>query len=160
MRVRTARTIRNCLPVFRVVCPQRWESLAPTDELGVRHCGQCDQQVHFCTTDAETVAHAQAGHCIAREMPDSSEMRAVYVGQPVGLPPETPQQAEARRLMLRERGVDDAIKNARSSSRCCPQCQYPAPDWRVSCRVCGFEFGRVLADSPDAEPSAAPDGVE
>jgi len=147
--VRTTRTIRNCLPVFGLVCPQRWESLAPTDEPGVRHCGQCDKEVYFCTTDAETVSHAQAGHCIAREMPDLSEMRAVYVGQPVGVPPETSQQAEARKLMLRERGVDDAIKNA-SCSRCCPECQYPAPDWRVSCRVCSFEFGRVLVGSQDA----------
>jgi len=135
--------------VFGLVCPQRWESLAPTDEPGVRHCGQCDKEVYFCTTDAETVSHAQAGHCIAREMPDLSEMRAVYVGQPVGVPPETSQQAEARKLMLRERGVDDAIKNA-SCSRCCPECQYPAPDWRVSCRVCSFEFGHVLVGSQDA----------
>ncbi len=141
--MRTTRPIQNCLPMFRLVCPQLWEELTPTDESSVRHCGQCDQRVYFCTTDAETIAHAGAGHCIAREMPDSSEMRAVYVGQPVGLPSETPQQAEALRLILRERGIDDAIKNARSSSRSCPQCHYPAPDWRVSCRVCGFEFGRV-----------------
>jgi hypothetical protein len=107
--------------------------------------------VYLCSSDEETVGHAQAGHCIAREMPDSSELPHVYVGQPVGLPPATPQQEEANRLMLRERGVDDAIKNARSSTRSCPRCQYPAPDWRATCRVCGFEMGRATADgSPGA----------
>ncbi len=151
--MRTTTTIRNCLPVFRLVCPQRWEDLTPTNEPGVRHCVQCDQRVYRCATDAETIAHARAGHCIAREMPDASEMRAVYVGRPVGVPPETPPQAEARRRTLRERGVDDAIRNARISSRSCPLCDYPAPDWRVSCRVCGFEFGRVATGGGrDAAP--------
>jgi hypothetical protein len=143
--VHTTRTIRNCPTVFRLVCPQRWEALTPTEEPGVRHCGRCDQRVYICSSDEEAVTHARAGHCIAREMPDASELPRVYVGQPVGLPPVTSQQEEARRVMLRERGVDDAIKNARRSSRCCPRCKYPAPDWRVECRVCGFEMGRAVA---------------
>ena len=160
--MRTSRTIRNCLPVFRVVCPLQWEALAPTDDPCVRHCGQCDRRVYYCTTDAETVAHAEAGHCIAREVPDASEVPAVYIGEPNGRPsrspPWTPQQSEAARLRVRERGIDDAIRNAPISTRCCPSCQYPAPDWRVSCRVCGFEFGRVVAGgSADAEPGAAAD---
>lgn len=138
-------TIRNCLPMLRLVCPQRWEALAPTEEAQVRHCDQCDRRVHLCSTDEETIAHARAGHCIAREMPDASELPHVYVGQPVGVPPVTPQQEEALRVRLRERGVDDAIRNARRSSRCCPRCSYPAPDWRVDCRVCGFKIGRAVA---------------
>ena len=142
--MQTTRTIRNCLPVFRLVCPQRWEGLTPTDQPAVRHCGHCDRQAYLCSTDADTIAHAHAGHCIAREMPDASELPHVYVGQPVGQPQITPQQEEARRAMLRERGVDDAIKNAQRSSRCCPRCRFPAPDWRVACRVCGFEIGRAV----------------
>lgn len=141
-------TVRNCLPVFRLVCPQRWERLAPTDDPAVRHCSQCDRPVHYCESDAETVARAQAGDCIAREMPDLSELRRVYVGRPREVPTETPVQAEARQLMLRERGIDDSIKNAASSTRSCPRCSYTAPDWRVACRVCGFEFGRILQDEP------------
>ncbi|MDR3637829.1 MAG: hypothetical protein P4L84_28745 [Isosphaeraceae bacterium] len=143
--MKTTRPIRNCPPVFRFVCPKRWEALTPTEERGVRHCGQCDQRAYLCATDEETVTHARAGHCIAREMPDAFELPRVYVGQPAGLPPVTPQQEEARRAMLRERGVDDAIKNAQRSSRCCARCKYPAPDWRVECRVCGFEMGRAAA---------------
>ncbi len=152
--MQTTRTIRNCLPVFRLVCPQRWEELTPTDLPTVKHCGQCDRQVYLCSTDAETITHAQAGDCIAREMPDASDSPRVYVGQPVGLPPVTPQQAEARRIVLRERGVDDAIANARRSSRCCPRCRYPAPDWRVECRVCGFEMRRAVAGNTKDTPSA------
>lgn len=143
--MRTTKTVRNCLPVFRMVCPQQWDALTPTGEPGVRHCGGCDRRVYLCETDAETQAHARAGHCIARELPDASEVRAVYLGLARELPPETPEQAEAGRRRLRERGIDDAIKNAGRSSRSCPECQYPAPDWRVSCRVCGFEFGRVAS---------------
>lgn len=143
--MQTTPMIRNCLPVFRLVCPQRWEALAPTEEPGVRHCDRCDQRVYLCSSDEETIAHARAGHCIAREMPNASELPRVYVGRPVSVAPVTPEQAEALRVMRRERGVDDAIRNARRSSRCCPRCQYPAPAWRVECRVCGFEMGRAVA---------------
>ena len=149
--MQTQQTIRNCSEVFRVVCPQRWEALAPTDELGVRFCGQCEQQVYFCESDEETIAHAHAGHCIARELPDASELPRAYIGQPAVRPPATPEQNRAGLWKVRERAVDDAIKNARRSTRFCPKCRYPAPDWRVSCRVCGFEFCRVPSGGgPDA----------
>jgi biotin synthase-related radical SAM superfamily protein len=68
----------------------------------------------------------------------------LYLGKPeFPPPPETPRQAEASRLIDRELAIDDAIENVRYSTRSCPGCEYPAPDWRVYCRVCGFEFGRV-----------------
>jgi hypothetical protein len=127
-----------------VQCPRRWEELTPSDEPTVKHCSACDQLVFFCVTDEETIAHAKAGHCIARELPDESELPHTYLGQPQEVPPVTEQQDRAERLMLRERGIDDSIKNAQSSSRCCPRCQYPAPNWRKTCRICGFEMGRVL----------------
>lgn len=141
--MKTIRTVRNCLPVFKVVCPQRWEELAPTEAQGVRHCGQCDRDVYFCSTDRETIEHARSGHCIAREMPDNSELPSIYVGQPHEAPTITAQQEEASLLERRERGVDDSIKNALLSTRCCPRCLYPAPDWRVECRVCGYAIERV-----------------
>ncbi len=103
--MKTSRTIRNCLPAFRVVCPLQWEALAPTDDPAIRHCARCARQVHYCTTDAETIAHAKAGHCIAREMPDIAGMRAVYMGEPNSSksrqPPETAQQAEVARIRVR-----------------------------------------------------------
>jgi hypothetical protein len=144
--MKTQLTIRNCLPAFRFVCPQRWESLTPTEQGWTRHCSQCNRQVYLCTSDEQTIAHARAGNCIAREIPDGSELPHIYVGQPSGLPATTPEQERALEISHRERGIDDAIKNAQRSSRCCPRCQYPAPDWRVACRVCGFELERVKAD--------------
>ena len=148
MRARRSERSRNCLPVFRFVCPRRWEGLTPTDEPTVRHCGQCDRQVYFCSTDAETIAHARVGNCIAREMPDAAELPRVYVGQPVGLPPVTPQQEEARRFMLRERGVDDAIKNARRSSRYCPRCGYPAQTGGSGAECAAARWGGLSTRRP------------
>ena len=130
--VKTNRTIRNCpLPVFRRVCPQQWAALAPTDQPLIRYCGQCNQNVYFCSNDEETLAHARAGHCIARELPDHSELPVMYVGEPKNVPPITPEQEEALRLKHRESGIDDALKNLRSK-RSCPRCHYPSPSWRTS----------------------------
>ena len=120
----------------------RWEELTPTDEPGVRDCGECHRRVYFCTTDAETVAHARAGDCIAREAPDSSEARRLFLGQGA-VPPATPRQEEAEWLLQRESGIDEAIEDLRYSSRSCPECEFPAADWRLYCKVCGFEVGRV-----------------
>jgi hypothetical protein len=144
--VKTKQTIRNCpLPVFRQQCPRQWEELTPTDDTSVRHCGQCNQHVYLCSTDEETLSHARAAHCIARVIPDESELPPMYLGQPKYVPPTTPEQEEALRLTHRERGIDDALKNL-SAPRSCPRCRYPAPSWRTSCRVCGFPLGRLQAD--------------
>ena len=141
--MKTNRTIRNCpIPVFRRVCPQQWEALTQTDQPNVRYCEQCNQNVFLVSTDEETLSHARAGHCIAREIPDASELPAIYVGQPKSSPPHTVEQEEALRLTHRERGIDDSLKNL-DSPRFCPRCHYPAPNWRMSCRVCGLEIGRV-----------------
>lgn len=145
----TKRTIRNCLPVFQVVCPKLWDELTDSDDPSARHCNQCDRQVFLCTTDDETIAHARAGDCIAREMPDISGMRSIFLGKPVrpeAAIPETPEQREVGRMRQREWGVDDSIKNAERSARTCSKCHYPAPDWRLTCRVCGFEMGRANVD--------------
>ena len=157
--MKTRRTIRNCpLPVvrralrdFQRVCPQQWEALTPTDQPSVRHCGQCDHDVYLCSNDEETLSHARAGHCVAREIPDESELPRVYVvGRPKHVPPGTPEQEEALRLTQREHGIDNALRNL-SAPRSCPRCHYPAPSWRTNCRVCGFAVG-VLREGggPDA----------
>lgn len=137
------RTIRNCPPGFRRVCPETWDGMAPTAEPTVRHCGRCDRPVYFCTTDAETIARARSGDCIARERPDPAGLPRLTIGQPGFDPPVTPEQAEARRREAREGGIDDAIRNAPRATRACPACGYPAPDWRTTCRVCEHEIGRV-----------------
>lgn len=149
--MKTQQTIRNCpLPVFSKQCPRLWEELTPTAEASVRHCGHCNRDVFFCSTDDETLTHARAGHCIARAIPDESELPDIYLGQPKHVPPPTPEQEEAEHLTHRERGIDDALKNL-TTRRSCPRCRYPVPGWRTTCRVCGLELGRLSAGGrPDA----------
>ena len=50
---------------FSLVCDKRWETLLPTEEDSVRHCNECQTQVHYCHTVREAEAHARAGNCIA-----------------------------------------------------------------------------------------------
>ena len=142
--MKTRSTIRNCdAKGFDFVCPQDWYALETTDVESQRYCSHCKQTVYFCVTDDETLSQARAGHCIARELPDSSEIPGIYVGRPKEpIQRNTETQEQALEWTHRERGIDDSLKNI-DAGRCCPKCQYPAPDWRKTCRVCGFEMGRV-----------------
>jgi hypothetical protein len=141
------KTIRNVRHCFRFRCSRLWEDLAATDRAEVRHCGHCEGDVYFCQTDEETLAHARAGHCIAREAPDDSELPKIYIGQPAQVIEPSPSQEEAGRWKRRESAIDDSLRNAASSTRSCPRCSYPAPNWRKTCRVCGFEMGRATGEA-------------
>lgn len=57
--------IEGCEPTFRFKCPLRWEALAGTDAPDVRHCDQCNRQVHFCTDLGDVKRNARAGNCVA-----------------------------------------------------------------------------------------------
>ena len=142
VKVKTKLTIRNCKSTFRFQCPKLWNELLLTSSAHIHHCTVCERDVFFCKTDEETIEHAKAGHCIARELPDEKELPHIYVGQPANPPISTPVQEAALNWFGRERGIDDSIKNAHAD-RSCPKCNYPAPHWRASCRVCGFEMGRL-----------------
>jgi hypothetical protein len=75
--------IQNCPIAFRKQCPQRWEALSPTDQPAVRHCGECDRQVHLCTTSEDAAVHARAGHCIALAVESMAwGPRSMVVGEP------------------------------------------------------------------------------
>lgn len=90
-----------------------------------------------------TVAHARAGHCIARELPDESELPVMFLGQPAAEEMEsTLAQEGAWGWSARESAIDDSIRNAPAAARARPRCSYPAPAWRAICQVCGFEMGR------------------
>lgn len=141
--MRTERTVRTCPIRMKFTCPRTWEGLQPTADSDIRHCGQCNRDVYFCRTDEETLHHARAGHCIAREEPHSDEMPRIMLGQPEVIPEVTPRQKQANAWRLRERGITDALDNARyEGARDCPQCGYPVPSFRKSCYVCSFELGR------------------
>jgi hypothetical protein len=128
---------------MKVVCLKTWEGLQPTADSDVRHCAQCNEDVHFCRTDEETLRHARAGHCIAREEPLSEELPHLVLGRPESPPVVTPEQQQASALRARERGITDALDNARyEGARDCPECGYPVPRFRKTCYVCAFELGR------------------
>jgi hypothetical protein len=141
--MKTEVTVRNCPTRFRFECPRTWDSLSATADSAIRYCDQCRERVYLCVTDLETIEHAKAGHCIARECPHETELPAMVIGRP-DVPTEfTKAQEAALERLHRESGIDDSIRNI-DAPRCCPKCQFPAPPWRVSCRVCGFEMGRSV----------------
>jgi hypothetical protein len=101
------------------------------------------EDVHFCRTDEETLRHARAGHCIAREEPHPDELPYLMLGRPAIPPVVTPEQEQARALRAREGGITAALDNARyEGARDCPECGYPVPSFRKTCYVCAFELGR------------------
>jgi hypothetical protein len=142
-------TIRNCSSATCLECPLLWDRLIPGDSPTMRRCGNCDRSVHLCSTDEETVAHARAGHVIARETPTDAELGTEYAECAPGLflplawGEPTPEQAAARGRRLREFAIDAALGAVRYASRDCPWCRYPVADYRVTCHVCRMAIGRV-----------------
>lgn len=138
------RTIRNCTIRPKAKCPKRWDDLTPTDSPTTRHCPKCDHAVHFCATDEETLAHARAGHCVARQEADRTGMPMV-IGRAIGpLPDDTERLCRSVAGDRREHGIDMLLKGGLDSpSRPCPNCIYPVPNFRKSCYVCGTILGRA-----------------
>lgn len=50
---------------FEYRCPQRWDTLLPTDDAAVRHCPQCERNVHYCRSVRDARRLADAGECVA-----------------------------------------------------------------------------------------------
>jgi uncharacterized protein (TIGR02996 family) len=73
---------------FELQCPQRWEQLVPTAVDGVRRCGSCNHDVHYCTSIDQARTHAEEGGCIAvdiglpREKHDLMSPRMMMMGRP------------------------------------------------------------------------------
>jgi uncharacterized protein (TIGR02996 family) len=57
--------VEGCGVEFRFRCPKKWEQLQPTAEEDVRFCGQCRQQVFFCSSINVAQTHAALGECVA-----------------------------------------------------------------------------------------------
>ena len=50
---------------LELVCPMRWDKLAPTDREDVRSCSGCHREVTYCTTITQARAVAVKGGCVA-----------------------------------------------------------------------------------------------
>jgi hypothetical protein len=141
--------IRNCLVRFRTVCPKTWDELSPTPAAeGVRFCGTCAREVFLCTSDADAVMHARAGHCIAKPAPDPRGLphQVLRLGEPEE--PEAQPTAEEL-LWMEEASLEKAktyaLQRAEHASRLCPGCGYPCADWWTTCHVCELDIGRAPA---------------
>ena len=53
---------------LELVCPMRWDKLAPTDREDVRSCSGCHREVTYCTTIAEARTIARVGGCLAVDL--------------------------------------------------------------------------------------------
>lgn len=60
---------------FSFKCPKTWERLSPTDIASIRHCSECDRDVHLALTEEDFRRHANGGHCVAVRVltPDAPE---------------------------------------------------------------------------------------
>ena len=95
----------DCERMFRKRCPQSWRILDSTPVADVRHCRECDRDVHLCRTPAEFVAHGERGHCVAIPEDLFAPESSLGLGQPS---PE----AVVRERDLMERGIawwDEAL---------------------------------------------------
>jgi hypothetical protein len=138
------RIVRFCGVKFKRPCSVNWDLLEPTADDKARHCRTCDQDVHLCVSDEETMQHAEQGHCIARPIPSDSELPRMVLGRVdavVRLP--TAAQEAALRVVGRERDIARSLDDWRFSKRRCTACGYPVADWLVSCNVCGSKEFRV-----------------
>jgi len=50
---------------FHFKCPQLWSRLQPTPAESVRHCPECDRDVHLALTEEDFCRHSEEGWCIA-----------------------------------------------------------------------------------------------
>ncbi len=135
--------IRNCPIKFGKVCPKSWDALRETDDQAVRHCDACREDVFFCSSDADAIAHAQKGHCIAMPVPKSARHGPTMMRRPkLPLAPLSAKEAAALAAYQKEESKSHALRDIKYASRHCPDCGYPVSDWLPTCRVCGFKIGR------------------
>jgi hypothetical protein len=73
-------TIRNCRFAFK--CTRTWESLIDTGRPDVRFCGECQQEVHFCHTDAQLAHAIRMNRCVAIGRPAASDEEIHVMGLP------------------------------------------------------------------------------
>jgi hypothetical protein len=161
--MKTQITVVRCPPGQRP-CRLNWESLTPTDEANVRTCPHCGEAVFLCKTDAEAIAHAAQGHCLAMPIFHDSEDPENYLDDLSG--ELTPAEEAALKVRRIEGAKERALKNAQHANRNCAVCGFPMPPWVKACGVCEMmtfdpnKWMRLIAEqSPGAYSSKAADGL-
>jgi hypothetical protein len=124
--------VRNCQPDFLFICPKNWETLNPTEQDGVRFCGVCNEQVFLCETDEEMIAHAKAGHCVAKFLPTDRTPEFHVVGRP-----KEPMIIDG--IYAREMAKSLSLRWIKFSIGDCPNCGFPMTEGlygQIACHVC------------------------
>lgn len=67
-------------------CDVRWEDMATTEDAAVRRCGRCAKPVYAVTDEAQFVARAMAGVCVAFRPVDLPRCETPGLSEPP--PPE------------------------------------------------------------------------
>lgn len=72
---------------FEFTCPQFWSRLQPTDKDDVRHCAECDREVHLALSEEAFRRHSKEGRCVAvrvvrEDGGDDSTEPVYWVGEP------------------------------------------------------------------------------
>lgn len=61
---------------FRFKCPQLWDRLLQTDVEGIRHCPECERDVHLALTEEDFRRHSEEGRCVAVRVLQSDRQAA------------------------------------------------------------------------------------
>ncbi len=76
---------------FSFQCPKTWERLSPTDHAGIRHCSECNRDVHLALTEEVFRQHASEGLYVAVRVlqinvPEEDSKEVFMAGNPKPAP--------------------------------------------------------------------------
>ena len=76
---------------FSFQCPKTWERLSPTGHDGIRHCPECDRDVHLALTEEVFRQHASEGLCVVVRVlqvnvPEEDREEVFMLGNPKPAP--------------------------------------------------------------------------
>ena len=143
VRRRPAKEVKNCAIEFRFQCPQDWEKMTATTEAAIRFCDVCRLKVVLCESDAAALTQAKLGHCVALRRHTGDGVRMLKVGMLKPSDEPSPDERAEQRAYILDEMKTEALRALKYSSRFCPQCGFPCPNWYEYCRVCHHPVGRI-----------------
>jgi hypothetical protein len=64
---------------FTFKCPKFWDCLQPTPVEDIRHCPECDRDVHLARNEEQFRRHAGEGKCVAVKVLQAEGPREVMM---------------------------------------------------------------------------------
>ncbi len=103
--------IKNCPFPFKFAyeCPEKWESLEPTDDPKIRYCHVCRHSVRMINTETEYNAAYGKNECVALEVIEKPKTGPIIMfGRPSEEPsPEEMEEINRRRKILKKARTHD-----------------------------------------------------